>query len=214
MHILTNITITLLLLLTKKQKSKGMILMDNFIEQIVVKKTETRDIIKRLGFFAGGLSLCFTILTLGLMTGLLMIFLFLAFGVIWGAWYFIQSTFIEYEYIVTNNELDIDKIMARKKRKRLITIRIDKTEEWGEYAEGKGKGIGVTVEAHDCGYKNLWYIVSNHDKHGKLVVFFSPNKAVLEAVNKSVPYALRKKELKEKIENETDEIIQNMENKD
>ena len=185
--------------------------MDNFIEQIVVKKTEARDTFKRLGFFLGGLLLCFTFFTAGILTGWIMIFLFLAFGTVWGAWHLMQGTFIEYEYIITNNELDIDKIMARKKRKRLITIKLDKTEDWGEYAEGKGKGAGTTVEAHDCGYKNLWYIMSNHEKYGKIVVFFSPNRAVLEAVNKSVPYSLRKKDLKEKSENVAEE---NMENKD
>jgi hypothetical protein len=173
--------------------------MDNFVEQIVAKRTELRDNLKRLALFTGGILLCIAFLTIGtFFMPLMPLLLFANFGVIWGTWLLFQNTFIEYEYIVTNNELDIDKIIARKKRKRLITIKIDKAEEWGEYADGKGSGSAVTVQAHDCGYKNIWYIVTTHDKYGRTTVFFSPNMRVLETMNKAVPYGLRKKELKEK----------------
>ena len=40
---------------------------------------------------------------------------------IWAANKFIRLQNIEYEYIVTNGELDVDKIMGRSKRKRLVT---------------------------------------------------------------------------------------------
>jgi hypothetical protein len=175
--------------------------MDNFVEQIVVKRTELKDNLKRLAFLTGGLLLCFLLLIIGgYFMPLMPLFLFANVGVIWGTWLLFQGTFIEYEYIVTNNELDVDKIIARKKRKRLITIKIDKAEDWGEYSSGKGADSAVTVEAHDCGYVNLWYIVTTHDKYGKVTVLFSPNKKVLEVINKAVPYGLRKKELKEKKE--------------
>ncbi|MCL2020216.1 MAG: hypothetical protein FWG70_10740 [Oscillospiraceae bacterium] len=184
--------------------------MDSFMEQIVVKKTETRDIIKRFAFFILGMLLClFFVTLLRIFPAFSMIFLFMSAGVIWLTWVLFQSTFVEYEYILTNNELDIDKIIARKKRKRLITIRIDKAEAWGEYSEDKAGGVQVTVQAHDCGYKNLWYIVTNHEKHGKVRLFFSPSRALLEAMNKGVPYAQRKKELKETEKGENEKAAQN-----
>jgi hypothetical protein len=142
------------------------------------------------------------------MIPLMPVFLFANIGVIWVTWLLFQGTFVEYEYIVTNNELDVDKIIARKRRKRLITVRIDKSEEWGEYSDGKGSDALVTVQAHDCGYTNLWYIVAQHEKYGKTAVFFSPNMKVLEVMNKAVPYSLRKKELKEKKE----DAVENKEN--
>jgi hypothetical protein len=191
--------------------------MDSFVEQIVVKKTEAKDNLKRFGFFLGGAVLCWVFLMASMIFQLLMpVFLFAGFGAIWGAWYLFQTTFIEYEYIVTNNELDVDKILARKKRKRLITIKIDKAEEWGEYTDGKNIDSQVTVQAHDCGYVNLWYIVTHHDKYGKTAVFFSPNRAVLETINKAVPYALRKKELREKKKEEEidDNSADNNQNED
>ncbi|MCL2076916.1 MAG: hypothetical protein FWH08_00730 [Oscillospiraceae bacterium] len=172
--------------------------MDSFVEQMIAKKSETKDKLKRLGLVFGGSVLCFVFLTAArLFPFASMLLIFLGIGVIWLTWIMIQNTFIEYEYIITNDELDIDKIMAKKKRKRLITIKINKTEEWGEYSDGKTIDVTVTVEAHDCGYKNLWYIVTRHEKYGKTALLFSPNRNVLSAINKSVPYSLRKKELKE-----------------
>ncbi|MCL1822947.1 MAG: phage holin family protein [Oscillospiraceae bacterium] len=158
------------------------------------KKTETKDTVKRFGLIlAGSLLFAAALFAVVFLGGFALL---IGIGGIWLSWYFIRDTFIEYEYIVTNNEMDIDKIMAKRKRKRLITIKIDKAEEWGEYTEGKENNAAVTVQAHDCGYKNLWYIVTHHEKHGKTAVLFSPNRNILEAVNKSVPYSLRKNELK------------------
>ncbi|MCL2637165.1 MAG: hypothetical protein FWD48_02225 [Oscillospiraceae bacterium] len=189
--------------------------MDNFAEQIVVKKAELKDNLKRLAIFSGGMILCIILLTFGMaIIALMPVFLFANIGVVWVTWLLFQSTFIEYEYIVTNNELDVDKIIARKRRKRLITIKIDKAEEWGEYAEGKGASANVTVQAHDCGYTNLWFIVTQHEKYGKTTVYFSPSMKILEIMNKAVPYSLRKKELKEKKEDEAIETAETMENQD
>ena len=169
--------------------------MDSFIEQIVLKKTEASDTLKRFGLIFGGTLLFF----ISAIAALLLVpyILMLGLGAVWLAWYLIQGTYVEYEYIITNDEMDIDKIIARKKRKRLITVKINTAEEWGEYTEGKEKDALVTVSAHDCGYKNLWYIIARHEKHGKTAVLFSPNRAVLEAMNKRVPYTLRKSELKQ-----------------
>lgn len=40
----------------------------------------------------------------------------------YGAYLLITTRNIEYEYIVTNNELDIDKVMSKKGRKHLVTV--------------------------------------------------------------------------------------------
>jgi len=170
--------------------------MDRFVEQIIAKKTEPRDAAMRIVLVMGGSLLAAAFALVAVLFLITYLFMF-SIAAMWLTWFLLQGTYIEYEYIVTNDELDIDKIIARKKRKRLITIKISKAEEWGEYAAGKGESATVTVQAHDCGYKNLWYIVTHHQTHGKTAVLFSPNRAILEAVNKAVPYGLRKKELKE-----------------
>lgn len=170
--------------------------MDNYVEQIVAKKSEARDTAIRLIIFLG-LSL---VAALALICTVLFGFAFLlvvAVGAIYLMWYLLGNTSVEYEYIVTNNELDVDKITGRRKRKRLITLKLNLADEWGEYDENKNKNekVQATVSAHDCRYINLWYLVANHEKHGKTMLLFSPNEDVLTAVNKSVPYNLKNREI-------------------
>lgn len=110
---------------------------DIFLENLVPKKKDTKDklfialfvflgIIVTIILFAAmfGLSLAAVnsaelqkISSMTFSIGLLMVAL---------AWYgvylLINMRNVEYEYIVTNNELDIDKVFSKKGRKHLITV--------------------------------------------------------------------------------------------
>lgn len=46
-------------------------------------------------------------------------------GSLYGGYILITNMSVEYEYIVTNGEMDIDKIIAKRRRKRLITVKPD-----------------------------------------------------------------------------------------
>ena len=41
---------------------------------------------------------------------------------------------MEFEYIYTNGEIDIDKIMAKRKRKRLLTLKISSFDSFDEFS--------------------------------------------------------------------------------
>lgn len=47
---------------------------------------------------------------------------------------------VEYEYIVTNGEMDIDKIIAKRRRKRLITVNARTFERFGPFKESDHAG--------------------------------------------------------------------------
>ena len=49
-------------------------------------------------------------------------------GVFYYAYKLIKNSSIEYEYILTNNELDIDKIIAKSARKRMLTVNFREIE--------------------------------------------------------------------------------------
>lgn len=40
---------------------------------------------------------------------------------------------IEYEYILTNNDLDIDKVIGKRKRKRMISLDVSTAEAFAPY---------------------------------------------------------------------------------
>ncbi len=107
--------------------------MDVYIEELMPKNKDKNDWV----FFI------VTILSGLLVTGLIIwIMVYMAFannmatqfvlslgplaiaGVWYGVYHISNSKSVEYEYILINNNLDIDKIMAKKTRKRLISVDI------------------------------------------------------------------------------------------
>lgn len=106
--------------------------MDNICEQLVSKTRTGADTAKIIGIMIGTILLAsvfmFIVLAFGLTVMILPSVGVLALGI-----WLLSGVNIEYEYIITNNEMDIDKIIGRRKRKRMITIDISKAIEFGEY---------------------------------------------------------------------------------
>ena len=109
--------------------------MDIFMEYLVAKKKDTKDKLIIAGIIAAGVVISLAMFALMLILALAMAqsenpigtFTFsIGFVLVLFLWYgavlLINMRSIEYEYIVTNNELDIDKVMSKKGRKHLVTI--------------------------------------------------------------------------------------------
>lgn len=115
------------------------------------------------------------------------------------------STIYEYEYLVTNNDFDVDKIIGKRKRKRLITVNLKKVEEIGEYTGKEGNGVAATVMADDNTGENAWYLIANHESYGKVLLLFTPSLKMLKTINYALPYSLRLTLPDEDGENDTEE---------
>ncbi|MEG2596849.1 MAG: DUF6106 family protein [Oscillospiraceae bacterium] len=109
---------------------------------------------------------------------------------IFGAYFLISSMNVEYEYIVTNGEIDVDKIMARRKRKRLVTANARTFEEFGPYHHVDHQGKEYSNRVYACTSvtdEGSYYAVFNHTKLGKTLLVFSPNDRVLESLKTFIP---------------------------
>ena len=95
--------------------------MDNFAEYMVKKRPDSRDNAKRAGIIALAVVLCAASVFLVFVTHVPFILLITC-AIIYGAYFLITGTSVEYEYAVTNGEMDVDKIIARRKRVHLITV--------------------------------------------------------------------------------------------
>ncbi len=110
-----------------------------------------------------------------------------------GCWYFgiklIKSRNVEYEYILTNYELDIDKIMARSTRKRLLTVDFRKIERCASIKEPEFEnqaGKKIKNYAGDISGERVYFI--DFYEEGELVrVIFQPSRSMLEAVKELNP---------------------------
>ena len=123
-------------------------------------------------------------------------------GALYLAYILFCNTYVEYEYIVTNNDLDVDKISGKRKRKRLITVKLNTVRQWGEYTGSEGRDVGSTVVASDATGSDAWYIIADHAKLGKIMVIFTPTRETISNINSGVNHSVKKKlnskEVKEK----------------
>ena len=166
--------------------------MDNYCEQIVEKKMTSADMIR------------IVIISLALILGasacmFIAIFFRISFPIIFsvgllglGVW-IVSGLNVEYEYIVTNNEMDIDKIIGRRKRKRMITVDLSKADDFGGYPPEEEIDADTTVHATTGLEKNAHYLLVEHNDYGKVKVIFNPNEKMREAIAQEVPKALSAK---------------------
>lgn len=163
--------------------------MDTFVEQIVVKRKTGRE----FAIIAG-------VLAVAVIAALVLFyFLFiysLLFDVIlgYGAWWLITSQNVEYEYSLTNGDIDIDQITAQRKRKRVVSVAGSKIESVGLYdpAAFAGRKFDRTVMAAPSPYdEGVWYFSYRSKKNGNTLVLFQPEERVLAAFQESLPKLLQ-----------------------
>ncbi len=163
--------------------------MDVFAEQLIKKEKTTADYIKMGGIAAGAIILA----SLFMFLAMTMLFSFAIPAVLvlfLGVW-LLGSTNVEYEYIITNNEMDIDKIIGKRKRKRMITIDLSKGEDFGEYPPEDTIRAEATVHASSGLEKDAHYLVVKHEVYGTVNVIFNPNEKIREAIMQELPNSLR-----------------------
>lgn len=96
--------------------------MDLFMEHIVKHKRETKDyVIIGLSIVLGLILLYFSQIML-MIELLAAMWLLAVAGIVFLVFILIKRTNVEYEYILTNKELDVDKITAKSRRKRVYTV--------------------------------------------------------------------------------------------
>jgi hypothetical protein len=175
--------------------------MDVFIEQIIERKPDSRDILLKICVIMATAMLCGIFLVAAFMfSALPMISLFalaVIAGIIWLGVHFLRGLSIEYEYILTNKDLDIDKIMGRRKRKRMITLNLLNAEELDICNEGIQFNVDVTVSAHDNTYLNMWYLLIKDDSYGRVVVLFNPGDLFITKLNKALPPRAQNRKISE-----------------
>jgi hypothetical protein len=109
-------------------------------------------------------------------------------AVLFGAYKLSAMLYIEYEYIVTNGTLDIDKIIAKSSRKRIASFEISQVEVVEKYNPlSQNKGFDQVIIACDERDPNAYKMVARKDGKGKLLIVFAPNKKIQGAILKALP---------------------------
>ena len=114
--------------------------MDNFAEQLVKKNETSGDKTRRVLMVIVGILFALALAALAVLqlrTPLIALLgLILAVAAGYGTFHIVQNTFVEYEYTFTNGELDVDKIIAKKKRREMISTSAREFTAFGKYDDG------------------------------------------------------------------------------
>ena len=111
--------------------------MDNFAEQLVKKNETSSDKTRRVMLIVVGVLFTLALAALAVLQlgRPLVALLGFALAVVagYGTFYFVQNTYVEYEYAFTNGDLDVDKIIAMKKRKEMLSTSVRDFTAFGKY---------------------------------------------------------------------------------
>ena len=166
---------------------------DVFIEKIVKRQKGLKDYLMIFGI----VFLAFVVFGVGLMFPELftMIGVPVLAGIIFLAYYLISGLNIEFEYIATNDEITIDKIIAKRKRKRVFTGSCKVFSVMGPISsrgfDSSKKNVtkildfSVTPEA-----KGNWFFVTNMDGRSVMVVL-EPDERMIQTFKRHNPRAIQ-----------------------
>ncbi|MBR3844537.1 MAG: hypothetical protein IKM39_03415 [Clostridia bacterium] len=172
--------------------------MDIFCEQIVKKKKTTFEKLTVALIWVVGWLLCMGLVLLGLNFYSYFMLALLAAGiVVYFSIKFASRLNLEYEYSVTNGLLDIDKIINRSDRKRMISVEINTFDRFEEFDaqnrefDPKRYDSVVVAVADPMGEDAVYAAVVRHPVKGRILIVFQPNEKVLSVVKQALPRTLQ-----------------------
>ncbi|ADD03031.1 conserved hypothetical protein [Thermoanaerobacter italicus Ab9] len=166
--------------------------MDAFIEKLVKRQKTSKDTLFSIGVVVAALIIVFGVIPLIPIVRNLWIFFLFLFAYL--AYYLIRSRNIEFEYSLTNSELDVDKIIDQKKRKHVISVDCRDFEVMAKINSNKFtqdiKTIKNRIEAVSSMSSPDVYFAVFEDKGLKTVLFFEPNEKMIEVIARYIPRKL------------------------
>ncbi len=161
--------------------------MDTFFEQIIAVKKNGKALAAIIGIWLAAFLVCFILIMLMSILGTFS--LLLAAGALFGAYKLSVRFNVEYEYIVTNGTMDIDKIINKSSRKRILSFELATVSRIEKFNPAQLSGVNakelfITCNQDDPG---AYLMVSATEGKGTSYLVFAPDERVRSAIVKFVP---------------------------
>jgi len=164
--------------------------MDSFIEKIVQKKKGSADHFISFGIVLASFVVAFAILLM--LTAYISQFAFLlAIGAVYLGFRLQSRTNVEYEYLVTNGAIDIDKIISQRKRVRIFSADCKEFEAVGR-VKSRNYGPHITSGSEsifagtNMASESLYFVTLSY-KGKKTVLYFEPDQRMLDNFRRYIP---------------------------
>lgn len=160
--------------------------MDVFIEKLVKRRKNILNLLLAFLIIIGTLGLSFLSLVY-----VPYLSAFLVVGLFYLAYYLITMMNIEYEYAVTNGDLDIDKIINQRKRKRMFSgnckdfelVARVKSKHYTRDIQNCNNILDYSSNSKDA---DVWFIsIRKEGKH--TVILFEPNQQMIDNFRIFIP---------------------------
>ena len=161
--------------------------MDTFFEQIIPVKKNGKAAAAIIGIWLAAFIVCFLLIMFMPFLGTFS--LLLAAGALFGAYKLCTRFNLEYEYIATNGTMDIDKIINKSSRKRILSFELATVSRIEKFNPAQLSGVNakelfITCNQDDPG---AYLMVSATEGKGTSYLVFAPDERVRSAIVKFVP---------------------------
>ncbi len=166
---------------------------DVFKEQLVARKNDYKVTVKKVAIVIIAIVILLAAFLLRYTTPFVpVIALILAFVV----YKLFSRENIEYEYIFTNGDLDIDVIINKSSRKHLLTVDVKSIKEFYKKSHQKnGEKLNKYSKVFDYSSReenqNKYCVVFEHNKE-MIMMIIEPNEKMLEAIRVYIPKIIKK----------------------
>ncbi len=160
--------------------------MDTFFEQIVSMRKSGKAVAAVIGIWLLALIICAALILFPVLGS---IGFLIVFGVLFGAYKLSTFFNVEYEYIITNGTLDIDKITNRSSRKRVLSLElptVSRLEKFNPHQLNNidAKSVVVACNADDA---EAYFLVAEREGKGSAYLVFAPDERLRSAMVKFIP---------------------------
>ncbi len=162
--------------------------MDVFIEQIVARKKDIKDMLIYTAIAAVNALVIYLSFSISILKYIVLLIIL---GLAYGDYFLAITRNIEFEYMVTNGDLDIDTIISKKKRKRILSVSVKDFEVIASLKSDKLtsdiqqiKNVIHTESSPSA--DGLYFGVVNY-KGARTVVVMEPSEKVLNALRSAAP---------------------------
>lgn len=167
--------------------------MDLFVEQLLTRRNPLKEQLFRLlmlivfGFAAGFSILAALFSWFGMFSFLGIL---AAAALCYGAWYLNGMLNLEFEYILTNGDVDIDSITNRAKRKRITSFECKNVESVERYRPDRKQDGKTVILAGNADAEMLMAIDVMSKKNGRILLVLEPEQKFYEAFRRCLPRSI------------------------
>ena len=176
--------------------------MDTFIEYLVKKRRTSKDVLAMVGIaILTGVATFLMFILMAMFQAFSSIIFLLFAGCVYFAYRWFTSFNVEYEYSLVNTEMDVEKIVAQRKRKRLVTFKIRGLEGFGLCKNSRAlrgylenSNIKKIYACTDISDEGVYYALCETEEK-KTLLLFNPSEKMVEAIKKQNPRKINEFEL-------------------